>query len=183
MIDNPTPQDDEGDSLPDEMPDEWVSLMSGHGSPVIPNARIVRIEDEAAWFDIGSKFEAPIPLSDWQDESSPRVGDEFDVFVDDQYEVDDGPLRIVRLFDCKIPRNTDWDDIIETISPGETRIGRIARRIKGGFLVDIGVNVFLPDECATTPMLADPEAFMDQQVTCRITAIEREMRNIRVALG
>ena len=38
----------------------------------------------------------------------------------------------------------DWNEMMAKIKEGDVVTGNVTRKIKGGLLVDIGVNVFLP---------------------------------------
>ena len=168
-------------SLPDGMPDELIAMMAGDGSLFVRDARIVRIDEHAAWIDVGSKFESSIPLSDWNsEETPPRIGDELPVVIDDDCNVSDRPLKIAHLVFTSDPIIPGWMDFGNNLRVGQLHSGQIGRLIKGGFLIDIGVNVFLPDDCATPAMLADRRAFIGDHVTCRIVEIDNN--TIRVAL-
>ncbi len=72
--------------------------MAHSESRIVQAARIVRIADGFAWFDIGSKFESPIPLTDWEQVSQPHIGDTYQVMIDDDCDfrrsaVEDPPSR------------------------------------------------------------------------------------------
>ena len=133
--------------------------------PIIRSARIVRIAQGVAWFDIGQKTEAPIPLSEWADEAAPSEGDKCDVYVADIPDVDDRYLKITRVH--------------KRFQVGQTGRGEITRRISGGFLVDVGVNAFLSEECATDEMLAD-DGWIGRTISWRITSIDEDRRQIRI---
>ena len=167
--------------LPDDMPEEWIARMVRNGTRIGHAARVVRIADGAAWFDIGSKFESPIPLTDWGDEEQPQVGDEFQVMIYDDCDVADYPLKIVRVEVHVTPRRP-WEEKIESLSVGQRCSGLLTRKLRDGFLLDIGVNLFLPNECASPELQCSPDAFMGQVVDCRITSIDVERQKIYVAL-
>lgn len=144
-------------------------------------ARIVRVDDAAAWLDIGEKFEAMLPLADWADPVAlPRVGDRVVVQIVDDLAVDNRPLRVIRLEAHIIPANPGRKFFAKA-SPGDIHVGRITRKIKDGFLVDIGVNAFLPDEAATEAMRADVQACIGQSGSWRITRIDRDQLCIYIA--
>ena len=44
----------------------------------------------------------------------------------------------------KAKRQKEWEDVIAKHKEGDVVTGMVTRKIKGGLLVDIGVNVFLP---------------------------------------
>lgn len=147
----------------------------------IVKACVVGIDDKEVIVDIGEKFESRIPVSDWTGgEELPQVGDVLDVLIDDENDVDDRPTRVQRIhvvkeFSIRPPG-------IPEFVPGQIFVGRIHRRIESGFLIDIGVNVFLPNGDASVDMLRDSSAFIGRQVTCKITRIDLEKNIVHVAL-
>lgn len=181
MTDEPNQQEFTEESLPDEMPEEWITLLAGGGSRIVLSASVVRIEDGMAWFDIGSKFESSIPLTDWEDEDPPKVGDVFRVMIDEDCDVADRPLKIIRV-EVRVDPMHDLDKIIKSLSVGQVYAGILTRRIRDGFLVDIGVNAFLPDDCVPAEMKANPDAFIEQEIRCRVTSIDQERRVVCVAI-
>jgi len=182
MADDPTTHARDS-SRSDEMPDEWTAMMAGDDSPIVRNARVVRIDNESVWFDVGCKLESTIALSKWgSDEEPPSIGDKFPIMIDDDRDVDDRPLKIIRVDIRRIPRIPVWESVIANIELGQIHSGRISRKIDGGFLVDIGVNTFLPDARATPAMITDADTFVGRDVTCRITSVDHDRRSIEVSL-
>ncbi|WP_020476059.1 S1 RNA-binding domain protein [Zavarzinella formosa] len=147
----------------------------------VRNARVVRIDNNVMWLDIGFKFESALPLSAWQDgDSPPKVGDEFPVIVEDDFEVGDRPLTVARVRVRVTKRDPGWK-FVANAKPGDIHSGRVTRRIEGGFLVDIGVNVFLPDERVRPGVLSDPEAFIGWSGAWRITKVDVQQMSIEIA--
>ncbi len=169
-------------SLPEEMPPQWTDLLAGTGDRLIRAAPIVRIEEGAAWFDTGSKHASSIPLTDWDGETPPRVGDRYPVLIEEVEDVADRPLKIVRM-QVRTEPKLPLEEMLAAFSVGQQYTGRISRRISDGFLVDIGVNAFLPDRDAPAEMLADPAAYLDTEIYCRVTEINFERPMIRVAIS
>ena len=162
------------------MVDELDESVTGPPGAV-RRARVIRVDGEVVHLDVGSKFESVLPLSDWRDaELPPRVGDEIPVIVEDDLDIDDRPLRVARVTIHVTPRPSGWK-FVARAKPGETHPGRIVRRIKGGFLVDIGVNVLLPDEQVPDALLATPEVLIGQTGSWRITRVDVNRQLIEVA--
>lgn len=150
---------------------------------IISNARIVQIDEEFAWFDIGAKFESPVPLSDWRvDEDPPQIGDKTEVMIDDDVDVDDRPLDIVRIERHVVPRLPSVA-FFERCIVGQTYSGEITHRFEDGFVVNIGVPVFLPNERAEPAMLENPKACIGQEREFRIAKIIPDKRQIQVELA
>src|SRR5262249_56530516 len=93
----------------------------------------------------GYKSEGTTPLQEWYDEGLDRVvppqpGDEIQVLLD---AVEDESGAIVLSY-RKAKRQKEWEQVIEKHKEGDVVSGAVTRKIKGGLLVNIGVNVFLP---------------------------------------
>ncbi|MGE3804688.1 MAG: hypothetical protein AB7K24_08465 [Gemmataceae bacterium] len=170
----------------DEAFDEELqsSLELRYLGPRMRIALVVRVDSEHVWLDIGEKFETTLPLSDWQaDEGPPVAGDDEPIFIeDDGLDVDDRPLRVTRLHHIRRdPRSNEWETFVANSKSGDVLAGRVARRIEGGFLVNIGVNSFLPDTHAPKAMLQDPQAAIGQSNNWRIIQIDHERRHVQIA--
>ena len=118
----------------------------------IVEGKIIRIDDEFVLVDVGYKSEGAIPRSEWEPEDEgeaiepPEVGQTIRVLVEDvedsQGSHDErGMLVLSRRKAEKIEK---WMKVMETVHEGDVVKGDVTRKIKGGLLVDIGVNVFLP---------------------------------------
>jgi len=64
---------------------------------------------------------------------------------------------------------------------GDVVEGLVSRKIKGGLLVDIGVNVFLPASQVDIRRPSDIQEFVGQSVKCVILKIDESRRNIVVS--
>ncbi len=75
-----------------------------------------------------------------------------------------------------------WDRIREVHDSGETIEGRIARRIKGGVVVDImGVDAFLPGSQISLRQVPDFDALINQTMGVKIIKLNKTRRNIVVS--
>src|SRR5262249_46347193 len=111
----------------------------------IVNGRVLQVLDDEVLVDVGYKSEGIIPLQEWYDEGldkvvPPQPGDEVQVLLD---AVEDEMGAIVLSY-RKAKRQKEWESIIEKHKEGDVVSGVVTRKIKGGLLVNIGVNVFLP---------------------------------------
>ena len=142
-------------------------------SSVIPDDVVV---------DVGYKCEGIIPVNEWYDEgptrsSPPQLGDEIQVLLD---AVEDEAGAIVLSY-RKAKRQKEWEDVIAKHKEGDVVSGSVNRKIKGGLLVNIGVNVFLPAcqvDIRRPPDIAD---YIGQTIECKILKIDEARRNIVVS--
>ncbi len=71
--------------------------------------------------------------------------------------------------------------VISRYHEGDVIKGRVTRKIKGGLLVDIGVNVFLPASQVDIRRPSDIADYIDQDIECMILKIDESRRNIVVS--
>lgn len=106
----------------------------------VVKGKIVSITSKEVVVDIGYKSEGIIPLEEFMDPASIKVGDEIEVYVE-SLENEDGALVLSKK---RAERTQGWDTIVGKCKEGEYIQGKVTKRIKGGYSVDIGVEAFLP---------------------------------------
>src|SRR5947208_3265748 len=111
----------------------------------IVKGRVLNVVGDEVWVDVGYKSEGVIALNEWYDEGldkvvPPNPGDTIQVLLD---AVEDESGAIVLSY-RKAKRQKEWEDVIAKHKEGDVVSGTVTRKIKGGLLVNIGVNVFLP---------------------------------------
>src|SRR5208283_3190490 len=107
----------------------------------------------------------------------PHVGDEIQVLLD---AVEDESGAIVLSY-RKAKRQKEWEDIISKHKEGDVVSGNVTRKIKGGLLVNIGVNVFLPASQVDIRRPPDIGDFIGKTIECKILKIDEARRNIVVS--
>src|SRR5262249_87307 len=111
----------------------------------IINGRVMHVAGDDVVIDVGYKSEGIIPLNEWYDEGldkvvPPQPGDQVQVLLE---AVEDESGAIVLSY-RKAKRQKEWESVITKHREGDVVSGQVTRKIKGGLLVNIGVNVFLP---------------------------------------
>src|SRR5262245_16286163 len=148
----------------------------------IVSGRVLRIEGEEVWVDVNYKSEGVIPLNEWYDEGvdkvvPPKPGDQIQVLVD---AVEDESGAIVLSY-RKAKRKKEWEDVINKHKEGDVVSGTVTRKIKGGLLVNIGVNVFLPASQVDIRRPPDIADYIGRTIECKILKIDEARRNIVVS--
>ncbi len=80
----------------------------------------------------------------------------------------------------KPKRQKEWEDIIAKHKEGDVVSGMVTRKIKGGLLVNIGVNVFLPASQVDIRRPPDIGDYIGKSIDCKILKIDEARRNIVV---
>jgi small subunit ribosomal protein S1 len=144
--------------------------------------RVLRVTGDEVWVDVGYKSEGLIELREWYDEGlgqvvPPKPGEVIQVLLD---AVEDDTGAIVLSY-RKAKRQKEWEDVIAKYKEGDVVSGPVTRKIKGGLLVNIGVNVFLPASQVDIRRPPDIGTFLGKTIECKILMIDEERRNIVVS--
>jgi small subunit ribosomal protein S1 len=148
----------------------------------IIKGRVLNILGDEVVVDVGYKSEGVIPLEEWKDEGldkvvPPKIGDEILVLLE---SVEDESGAIVLSY-RKAKRQKEWEDIIARHKEGDVVSGNVTRKIKGGLLVNIGVNVFLPASQVDIRRPPDIGDYIGRSIDCKILKIDEARRNIVVS--
>ncbi|MEX2174699.1 MAG: 30S ribosomal protein S1 [Pirellulaceae bacterium] len=150
----------------------------------IVEGRILRVGDGMVMVDIGFKSEGSITLDEWDEgDEPPQIGQLIRVLIEDLEDEaatpDDGGM--VRISKRKAKKMDDWNEMMSKIKEGEVVTGTVTRKIKGGLLVDIGVNVFLPASQVDIRRPSDIGDYIGRVVQCEVLKIDEARRNIVVS--
>ncbi len=157
---------------------EKQEIRPGH----IVTGRVIRVEEDRVVVDVGYKCEGVLPLSEWDE--VPQVGQEYKLLVED-IEVVEGdatePEDMLLLSKRKADKILRWQELIQTVKEGDVVTGKVTRKIKGGLLVDIGVNVFLPASQVDIRRPRDIADYIGRWIQCVVLKIDDSRRNIVVS--
>ena len=151
----------------------------------IVDGKIVEINDEWALIDVGFKSEGTVNPNEWgPNEAKPQVGDVVQVLIEemeDNYGAADDPYGMIALSKTKAEKIIEWEEIIKKIGEGQVVTGTVIRKIKGGLLVDIGVNVFLPGSQVDIRRPGDIGDFIGRVIQAEVLKIDDTRRNIVIS--
>ncbi|PIQ83525.1 MAG: 30S ribosomal protein S1 [Candidatus Omnitrophica bacterium CG11_big_fil_rev_8_21_14_0_20_63_9] len=143
----------------------------------IVKGRIINLTQQDVLVDIGFKSEGLISRSEFSDPASLKVGDEVEVYVEN---VEDEQGMVI-LSKHKADRQKGWERIVNNFKEGDIIDGRPARKVKGGLMVDIGIEAFMPASLASFKGYANLDALVGQQLKFIILKISRARKNIVVS--
>ncbi len=151
----------------------------------ILHGKILRVDGEFVLVDVGYKSEGMIPLNEWEEwEDPPQPGQEVKVLIEDVEDVfgrtDEG-RGMITLSKRKAEKIEAWLKVMETVHENDIVTGTVTRKIKGGLLVDIGVNVFLPASQVDIRRPADIGDYIGRTIQCLVLKIDDARRNIVVS--
>jgi small subunit ribosomal protein S1 len=151
----------------------------------IIDGKILRIDNDFVLVDVGYKSEGIIPLSEWEEgEEPPQVGEHVKVLVEEVEDVfgrTEESRGMIALSKRKAEKIEAWLKVMETVHENDIVTGTVTRKIKGGLLVDIGVNVFLPASQVDIRRPADIGDYIGRTIQCIVLKIDDARRNIVVS--
>ncbi|WP_435007262.1 30S ribosomal protein S1 [Tundrisphaera lichenicola] len=141
----------------------------------IVSGKVIEVVGDQVVVDVGYKSEGLVPLNEWeQGEPPPSPGDEVEVLLEG---MDDETGEVV-LSRKKAHRMRAWERVTSQHREGDVVSGKVTRKIKGGLLVDIGINAFLPASQVDIRRPPDIADYLDREVRCVILSIDEDRRNI-----
>ncbi len=138
---------------------------------------ILAIRSNDVLVDVGYKSEGIIPKHEFKKLEELSEGDKIEVLLE-RLEDDNG---MVVLSKQRAETQKNWDRILETYSEGDLIEGVIHGRVKGGMLVDVGVEAFLPGSQVDLVPVKNPDDYIGQVIQFKIIKINLERRNIVVS--
>jgi small subunit ribosomal protein S1 len=140
----------------------------------IVKGTVIEVRPKEVLVDIGYKSEGVIPANEFEDIKAMKIGDEIDVLIE-KLEDKDG---MVVLSKEKAEFKQNWDKILTICNEGGTITGKVKAVVKGGLLVNIGVEAFLPAsqiDVTTTKNLA---GYVGNSYEFKVVKINQERQNI-----
>lgn len=143
---------------------------------IVPG-KVLRIQDGEVLVDIGYKSEGLVDGDEFEDLSAVQIGDTVEVFLE-SLENDHG---MVVLSKKRAEQQRKWDHIVNDCEEGSLVEGTITRAIKGGFIVDIGADAFLPGSQVDVVPVRNLDDYIGRTLQVKILKINKERKNIVVS--
>lgn len=143
----------------------------------ILKGRIVEITKDHVVIDVGLKSEGLVPIQEFSDPSTVVLDGEVEVLLD-QPEDDNGQIVLSRE---KAERLRQWEFILEHCEEGSIVKGRVLRKVKGGLMVDIGMEAFLPGSQIDNKRIKNLDDYIDKTYEFKILKINIERKNVVVS--
>jgi small subunit ribosomal protein S1 len=143
---------------------------------------VVQISTDYIMIDIGRKIDGQAPIGEFIGPDGAitcAVGQDVEVLV----ESINTSKGVIRLSKEKAKRLKIWDDILKASQENTYLKGKVAERIKGGLIVDIGLPAFLPSSQATINPVseADLEKMIGMEIDVAVIKFNRKKNNVVVS--
>jgi len=139
----------------------------------IVNGTILDIRPQVVIIDVGYKSEGVVPSSEFEDDEI-EEGDEVEVLLE-RLENDEG---MVVLSKEKAAHKQNWDKIVKVFEDGGLVKGKVKSVVKGGLMVNVGVEAFLPGSQVDIIPPKDLNEFVGNIYEFKIVKVNDERQNI-----
>ncbi|NGX45059.1 MAG: 30S ribosomal protein S1, partial [Chlamydiae bacterium] len=143
----------------------------------ILKGRIVELTKDFAVIDVGLKSEGLVSVAEFDDPEELTLGTEIEVLLD-QAEGRDGQIVLSRE---KARRQRQWEYIVNHCTEGSIVKGKVIRKVKGGLMVDIGMEAFLPGSQIDNKRIKNLDEYLGKSFDFKILKINTERKNIVVS--
>ncbi len=143
----------------------------------ILKGRIAEISKDYVVVDVGLKSEGLVPASEFTEPEELVLGGETEVYLDEA-EGDDGQIVLSKE---KARKFRQWEYIVNNCKEGSIVKGRVIRKVKGGLMVDIGLEAFLPGSQIDNKRIKNLDDFIGKSYDFKILKINIERKNIVVS--
>ena len=136
--------------------------------------RVLEVRPTEVLVDIGYKSEGIIPTAEFEVPDQVKAGDKIEVLLE-RLEDDDG---MVCLSKRRAEQQKSWNNVVENCNEGSTLEGTVKGRVKGGLIVDIGVDAFLPGSQVDVLPVRNPDELIGKKLEFKILKINKDRRNV-----
>src|SRR5437016_11821673 len=148
------------------------ALPFGAGS--IVKGIVIEVRPKEALVDIGYKSEGVIPAIEFEDIKTVKVGDEIDVLIE---KLEDKEGMVV-LSKEKAEFKKNWERILTICNEGGTIAGKVKGVVKGGLLVNIGVEAFPPASQIDVTTPKNLAQYVGNTYDFKVVKINQDRQNI-----
>lgn len=143
----------------------------------ILKGRIVEISKDYVVVDVGLKSEGLVPAAEFTETEELELGNDVEVYLD-QAEGEDGQIVLSKE---KARKFRQWEHIVNHCKEGSIVKGKVIRKVKGGLMVDIGMEAFLPGSQIDNKRIKNLDDFIGRTYDFKILKINIERKNIVVS--
>src|SRR5438093_11273270 len=140
----------------------------------IVKGSIIEVRPKEVLVDIGYKSEGVIPANEFEDIKAVKVGDEIEVLIE---KLEDKEGMVV-LSKEKAEFKKNWERILTICNEGGTIAGKVKGVVKGGLLVNIGVEAFLPASQIDVSTPKNLAQYVGNTYDFKVVKINQERQNI-----
>jgi len=172
--DSGTPKENSQEDMQALYETSMKSLQEGN----VLKGRVINITGDSVIVDVGLKSEGIVSLQEFP----PKEGEAQPVSVDDEVEVmivgREKESGLLRLSKKRVDEIKTWEKIDRSLEDGTPLEGHILNEVKGGFIVDMGINAFLPLSQVDIKPVKNPASFVGRNLKFKVIKSNRRKGSI-----
>ena len=135
---------------------------------------IIEVRSKEVLVDIGYKSEGVVPVNEFLEPDAIKLGAEIDVLIE-KLENKEGT---VVLSHEKAEFKKNWERILSICNEGGRVMGKVKSVVKGGLIVNVGVEAFLPSSQIDMTTPKNLQQFVGNSYEFKVVKINQERQNI-----
>ncbi|MFI5335937.1 MAG: 30S ribosomal protein S1 [Opitutales bacterium] len=135
---------------------------------------ITEIRQNEVVVDIGGKAEGVIPANEFFDLGELQIGSSIEVLLEKLEDQEGNPILSYE----KAQQKKNWENILLRCAEGTIVSGRVKSKVKGGLVVSIGVDSFLPASHIDVQPPKNLDQYLGQTYDFKVLKINHERKNI-----
>jgi small subunit ribosomal protein S1 len=152
----------------------YEQSCSGIQEGSIVKGTILLVSKDEVYVDIGYKSEGVVHISEFSDLEEVKPGTEVDVLLESK-EDPDGMVVLSRI---KAEKQKRWDETILRSKEGDVVRGKLVRKVRGGVIVDIGMDAFLPASQIDIRHVGNVDDYIGRVFDFKVIKINSDRKNI-----
>ena len=156
------------------MEEAFAKSQTSFSAGEIVEGTVIEMRSKELVVDIGYKSEGTVQLSEFGADNQPEIGGKIEVLI----EVLENREGQVELSHERAEFKKNWDKINSICEEGKIIEGRVKEVVRGGLMVNIGVEAFLPSSQIDVVPPRDLNALVGQKMEFKIVKLNSERQNI-----
>lgn len=140
---------------------------------IVPGV-ITEIRANEVVVDIGGKAEGVIPANEFADLGELQIGSTIEVILEKLEDKEGNPILSYE----QAQQKKNWENILLKCQEGTIIPGRVKAKVKGGLIVSIGVDSFLPASHIDIQPPKNLDQYVGQTYDFKVLKINHERQNI-----
>ena len=140
----------------------------------IVKGTIIEVRPKEVLVDIGYKSEGAISGAEFEDIKALKVGDQIDVLIE---KLEDKEGTVV-LSKEKAEFKQNWERILTICNEGGKISGKVKAIVKGGLLINVGVEAFLPSSQIDISTPRNLAGYVGNTYEFKVVKINQDRQNI-----
>jgi small subunit ribosomal protein S1 len=140
---------------------------------IVPGV-ITEIRANEVVVDIGGKAEGVVPANEFADLGELQIGAQIEVILEKLEDKEGNPILSYE----RAQQKKNWENILQKCQEGAVVAGRVKAKVKGGLIVSIGVDSFLPASHIDIQPPKNLDQYVGQTYDFKVLKINLERQNI-----